>query len=293
MITNVYTQGMRSDRPKRRKLPGLATGTRAVLLLSLSIGGVGCYEIHEEIWIRDDGTVRYDLDYAFPEFMLVTVSEVDGGDADSALARFRQPPIAIVEGDSVWNRDHLDGDLRHFVSERKLASIDRLVALADRMEAMMDSVLRQAERRDSLERESLKRPLARRAPTLPDSASRTPEAAQSPPRSPLEGLMGQVLAGYDAASLGTRRIRLTHSVFPRSSRSQMVGSGGPVKDVNSSRRVLAGRTYSYRLHAFQIVSSNGTISEDRRTVEWSFPMTETIGDSARTLEAVIEMKSPR
>jgi hypothetical protein len=101
----------------------LAQVLRLVLCGWVALGTVGCYEIHEEVWIREDATVRYALDYAVPEFMIIAATQVDGGNADSALAQMRRPPIMVIEGDSVWNREFLDRDLRHFVSERQICSV--------------------------------------------------------------------------------------------------------------------------------------------------------------------------
>ena len=110
--------------------------------------------------------------------------------------------------------------------------------------------------------------------------------------------MGQVLGGYEVVSVSPHRIRLIHIVFPRPTRSQLRQSYGDEmampppsgKDAEAGRKMLAGRTYSFRLHAPHIASTNGTLAEDDRLVEWSFPMASILGDSARTLEAVIELK---
>jgi hypothetical protein len=279
------------------------TAVRAALLLPLALGTAGCFEVHEEIWVREDGTVRYALDYGIPEFMVVGVTQVDGGNADSALAYFRRPPAAVVEGDSVWNREYMDRDLRHFVSERQVSSLDRLVALAGREAAKLDSVTREATQRDSILQAVTKGESSRRASAIRDSTRRA-AAARDSTRLAATGsgstqeTMGQVLGGYEAVSVGPRRIRLVHIVFPRPTRSQLRESYGdemgrppsPEQDAEAGRRMLAGRTYSYRLHAPHIVSTNGTLSEDGASVEWSFPMASIVGDSARTLEAVIELK---
>ena len=275
-----------------------ATAVRVFLLLSLVLGAVGCFEIREEIWVREDGTVRYALDYSVPEFMIVGMTQYDGG--DSALAYFRLPPAAVVEGDSVWNREYLDRDLRHFVSERQIASLDRLVALAGRGAAKMDSVSREAARRDSTLRASTKGLPPRRASAIRDSTYRAMAARDSAMgrSDPKKEWMGQVLGGYEAVPIGSHRIRLVHIAFPRPTRAQLRKSysdamampPAPGTEAETGRKMLAGRTYSFRLHAPHIVSTNGALTENDRLVEWSLPMASVFGDSARALEAVIELK---
>jgi len=287
---------------QRKSTGGATTAARLVLLLSITLGTAGCFEVHEEIWVHEDGTVRYALDYGIPEFMLVGATQIDGGNEDSVLASFRLPPAAVVEGDSVWNREYVDRDLRHFVSERQIPSLERLVALAGQEAAKLDSLTRDSAQRYSILRVVTKRESPRRASAMRDSAWRANAERDSIRLAAGKGsskqeAMGQVLGGYEATSFGPRRIRLVHVVFPRPTQSQLRASYGdemarppsPGPDAASGRRMLAGRTYSYRLHAPHIVSTNGALAEDGGSVEWSFPMASIVGDSARTLEAVIEL----
>jgi hypothetical protein len=260
---------------------------RALLCGLAVLGVVGCYEIHEEVWIRDDGTVRYALDMAVPEFLLVTASQVDGGNADSVLERMRRPPNMAVEGDSVWNRDYLDRDLRHFVSERQISSVQGLIAVAAREEAREDSIAYQAARRDSIAKALTKGTIGQRYLEITDSLRQANPPSGRSGENPFGELTGYVLGGYQVVSDRDGVTRIRHIVFPKRTRSKLMqapeaGDNGP------SRRIFSGRSYSYRIHAPRILSTNGATSTGDQLAEWSFPMTD-IADSVRTLEAVISL----
>lgn len=79
-------------------------------------------------------------------------------------------------------------------------------------------------------------------------------------------------------------IRIRHIVFPKNTRAKVMDADEA--DDRTSRRMFAGRSYSYRLHAPRVLSANGATSTGDRWVEWSFPMTD-LNDSVRTLDAVV------
>jgi hypothetical protein len=257
----------------------------AVFCGLVALGTVGCYEIHEEVWIREDGTVRYALDYAVPEFMIITTTQVDGGNADSALAQMRPPAATVVEGDSVWNRDFLDRDLRHFVSERQFSSVKRWIARAARGEAREDSLAYAAARRDSISKALTKGVAGKRYLEITDSLRQAEPPRQEPSKNPLAELTGSVLGGYRMTPDRNGSMRIRHIVFPRNTRAKVMDAQDEGDD-RPSRRMFAGRSYSYRLHAPRVLSTNGATSTGDGWVEWSFPMTD-LNDSVRTLDAVI------
>jgi len=261
----------------------------AVLCGLVALGTVGCYEIHEEVWIREDGTVRYALDYAVPEFVIITSTQVDGGNADSALARMRPPAATVVEGDSVWNRDFLDRDLRHFVSERQFSSVQRWIARAARGEAREDSLAYAAARRDSISKALTKGVVGKRYLEIMDSLRQAEPRRPEPSTNPLAELTGSVLGGYRMAPDRNGAIRIRHIVFPTNTRAKVMDATDEGDD-RPSRRIFAGRSYSYRLHAPRVLSTNGATSTGDRWVEWSFPMTD-LSDSVRTLDAVVSSAS--
>lgn len=258
---------------------------RSALLLCLALGLSGCYEMHEEVWVREDGSVRYVYDYAVRLDVLKEGLGVDGGNPDSILALSRKPPRAVVDGDSVFHREYTDSVLHHFVSERRLASTDRLVAAAARQEAREDSVKgiiqRATARRDSLLGVAAKMGPAGQA--LFDSiSSDTTLAAVSNSRSETE----EIMPAYAAAKVGGGRIRLSHLVH----RLPDLTAGAGQEAVQAMHEMYADRTYTYRIHAPRIVSANGKVSADRRTVEWWFAMTA-LADSDHVLEATLELNS--
>jgi hypothetical protein len=259
---------------------------RAALCGSLVLAAVGCYEVHEEVWIREDGTVRYAIDYAVPEFMIITATQVDGGNADSVLAQLRRPPTMVIEGDSVWNREFLDRDLRHFVSERQISSIARWIALAARSEAREDSIADLGVRRDSLAKALTKGKTGKAYVDVMDSLRQAnPPSTDDSSRNPFSELTGSVLGGYEAVTDRTGTTRIRHVIFPRHTQARLIEN--PTKgDDRPTLRMFAGRSYSYRVHAPRILSTNGATNIGDRWVEWSFPMAALI-DSVRTLEVVI------
>jgi hypothetical protein len=264
--------------------PSCLGGTAARLSISVAflLGLTGCFEIHEELWVRDNGTVRYALDYAVPELILAMP---DSGRADSAFASLKHPPREVVEGDSVWSREYVDGDLHHFRSERELASFDRFVGLSAREDAREDSAARysEAKTREYARRDSILR--VSRGPggrATRDSIMHVMAQPDTTPHPSFHEGEVAVLGGYESRPAGTGLLRLRH-VF----RSK--GMFGLSPRDRSAQRQFAGRTYGYRLHAPQIVSSNGTKSPDGSTVEWSIPMSA-LGDSAMAMEAVIRVK---
>jgi hypothetical protein len=224
---------------------------RPLLLLLLAVGGAGCLEIEETVRVGRDGSVDYTFDFGMPEFLVVAMGETFGGKAPAGNELFLtdRPPSALVDGDSAWTSEYVRGDLRHFVSRRAMATLERLVELGERPDSLQDRV----------------------AP---------------------------VLEGYAVERIGADRIRLQRVVLPSRSQEDLrkltnrgeVPVPDFVRDREKQRRIFVGRTYSFTIRAPRIVSTNGTLSDDGTTATWSFPMEETVSDSAKILEAVLQLK---
>src|SRR5690349_16597560 len=187
----------------------------------MAFGAVGCYEIHEEVWIQDDGTVHYALDYAIPEWVIVATSQVDGGNADSVLALIRHPAAMLVEGDSVLNREFLDRDLRHFVSERRMSSPKRWLEIAARGEAHYDSILHHIAVRDSISKAMSTGTSWERREQVLDSL-RKEEARFYPDSSNAVSPAGYVLGHYEQQSNRDGSIRIRHLAFPKPTKARLV-----------------------------------------------------------------------
>jgi hypothetical protein len=258
-------------------------------LLVFALGTAGCYEIHEEVWIRPDGTVRYAVDYAVPEYLLGAL-EMDGGNADTIAAEYARPAATVVDGDSVWNREYADGTLHHFVSVRRLGSIERLVTLPARQTERADLLKRKTATRDSLFAGDWSSGRA----TL-DSITHDPYWNDPANKNPMMMLTGQLTGAYEAISHGAGQYRIRHTPAPfrKDAADDLGPAPGYEKQVKhgSQRRIFAGRTFSYRLHAPRIISTNGTSKEGGALAEWTLPMADAINDSMPVvLDAVIELK---
>jgi hypothetical protein len=174
-----------------------------------------------------------------------------GDSGDGPGAKFFGKPPEGRMADSMRTRDFVDGDMHHFAMERDLRSIEQLPALA-----------------------------------VADTAG--------------SELGGKVLPGYAVERLDAHRLRLTRAMNPDSTdKAKIMGrlDDGSTEDVSSAvsdeamGRMFAGRTYTLRLHAARIESSNGTIAADGKSVEWRMPITALIsGDTLKSLEAVIDTR---
>ena len=116
-------------------------------------------------------------------------------------------------------------------------------------------------------------------------------------------MRGRALPGYSLTRLDASRVRLVRAMDPDSAdRAKMLGrldaegqGAGAMSDA-AGKRMFAGRTYTLRIHAPHIESSNGTIAADGKSVEWTMPIVALFGDdrdSLRKLEAVIVTRPRR
>ncbi|HET7903924.1 MAG TPA: hypothetical protein VFM17_05140 [Candidatus Eisenbacteria bacterium] len=222
-----------------------------VLLVLVATGGSGCIEVGETVRVGDDGAVDYTIDFGMPEFLVVAVGETFGGQSpDSGALFLRGRPPAAL----------VNGD-SVWTSEYVRGDLRHFVS--------------------------------RRAMTSPERLVEEGERPDS-----LQDRIAPVLEGYEVKRLDGHQIRLRRIAFPSQSRKDLRGMsdrgdggvGDFLRDREKQRRIFAGRRYSLTIHAPRIVSTNGTLSEDRTTATWSIPMEETVSDSAKVLEAVLQLR---
>jgi hypothetical protein len=215
----------------------------AVLLVT-----AGCIDLREEVVVRPDGRATYALDIALPEMFLGLGAAAGDTSGGSPADRLWGPEAgAGAAKDSVRVRDFLEGDMRHFVSERDLVSLDHLAALS-----------------------------------IEDTAQ--------------AGMRGKVLDGFEVDRTPDGHVRLRRVLEATKAAAMAPGMGGEgdsaekAQSEAAAKRMFAGRLYAFRLTAPSIRSTNGTLSADRKTAEWSFPLTAVMADTTIVLEAVLEAK---
>lgn len=224
---------------------------RSALLLLFAAGGAGCIEIEESVRVGRDGSVDYTIDFGMPEFLVIAMGDSFGGTAPA--------------GDELFLRDRpasalVDGD-SVWTSEYVRGDLRHFVSR--RAMATLGRLVEVGERPDSL-----------------------------------QDRIAPVLEGYAVERVGADRIRLRRVALPSRSQEDLRGladrGDAPVpdfvRDREKLRRIFAGRTYSLTIRAPRIVSTNGTLSDDGTTATWSFPMEETVSDSAKVLEAVLHLE---
>lgn len=223
---------------------GVAWAAGAVLIAT-----AGCIDMREEVVVRADGGATYFLDVALPEMFLgLGAAMGDSSSGGSAAERLWGPDEGPASAnDSVRVRDFLEGDMRHFVSERDLASLDHLGAL---------------------------------------SVEDTSQA----------GMRGKVLGGFAVDRTPAGHVRLRRVLEAAQAAAIAPGMGGEGDSTEkaqaevAAKRMFAGRVYALKLTAPAIRSANGTLSADRKTVEWRFPLTALMADTTVVLEAVLDAK---
>ena len=208
----------------------------------------GCIDLREEVVVRPDGRATYALDVALPEMVLGLGAALGDSSGGSPADRLWGPDEGSAAAkDSVRVRDFLEGDMRHFVSERDLASLDQLDALS------------------------------------------VEDTAQA-------GMRGKVLDGFEVDRTPEGRVRLRRVLEATQAAAMAPGmdaegdSAEKAQSEAAARRMFAGRVYAFRLTAPAIRSANGKLSADRKTVEWSIPLTAVLVDTTIVLEAVLESK---
>ena len=110
------------------------------------------------------------------------------------------------------------------------------------------------------------------------------------------GMRGRVLDGFEVDRTPDGRLRLRRVLEATKAAAMAPGMGGEgdstekAQSEAAAKRMFAGRVYAFRLTAPAIRSTNGTLSADRKTVDWSFPLTAVMVDTTIVLEAVLEAK---
>ena len=110
------------------------------------------------------------------------------------------------------------------------------------------------------------------------------------------GMRGKVLDVFEIDRTPDGHVRLRRVLETTKAAAMAPGmdaeadSAEKAQSEAAARKMFAGRVYAFRLTAPAIRSTNGTLSADRKTVEWSFPLTAVLVDTTIVLEAVVEAK---
>jgi hypothetical protein len=233
-------------------------------LIALSVASLACFDVTEEISIREDGSARYSLDVAIPQDA-VSLGDREAAEAlpgagqpadlGSAFRRIGEDARRLSrEADAVSGFDvseSIDGcGFHHFLLTMDVRDATQLASAQQTIFGAVAGGPRSASRR--------KRPLRPdlRVEDLGDESLGILRLL------PEDGLVGSSdePAGVIARALG--------------------------------ESALAGHELRVIVRGPHVVSANGAIAEDRRSVSWSVPLSDVVTGAAFPLELRAEVRLP-
>jgi hypothetical protein len=218
------------------------------IALALAFGMVcsACLELTQEIWVNEDGSGRVTYDIAVPEGVLAMAtagSEEDPlAEARARWAELAEHPETVHNLRSFAADEYVEEDFHHFVMDLE---VEDITLLPQTMDEVGDLIAVEDE----------------------EGTEDTDPLAQP-------------------ADMRFERLAEDRILFVQSLRIEEPDSTAAVDPEmeEASRAFLAsmfaGKYFVVRLHAADVISSNGTLDDETGSLEWKIPMADFYGDEA-------------
>lgn len=220
---------------------------RIALVLGLGIACSACLELTQEIWVNEDGSGRLKYDIATPEGLLAMAAA--GAEEDpleevrARWAELAEHPETVPNLRSFAAEEYVDEDFHHFVMEVEVDDVTLLPQTMDEINERID--LDEAGAGAGAEEgDALTQPADMRFERLAD---------------------GRLLF---VQSLQTDEVAEAESADPEMDEASQAFLAS----------MFAGKYFTVRLHAPNVVSSNATVDEGAGVLEWKFPMADFFGE---------------
>ena len=230
------------------------------IVLFVSLFFAGCFEILEEVWINNDGSGRIKIDIGISEAMMSMGTSDSSANTFADLDKDFQKTKEEVEKNPKIKRvdfkQYSDGGMKHFAFD---VEVRDLSALND-----FQKIVYSSEKKD------------------------TAKEASAEQGMPLEN-SELTIEKQNGKIVFVRRIGQKPATEDTSTSAEGDSAGKAFEDMGKAMAgaMFGNFSYTVRLHADNISSTNGKLDDQKKTVEWKIPLGELMTGKHRELRAEI------